>query len=128
HHRDGKRIIPVPQDAGKKERRQKMKTKAWFHAQIWWAVLVEGKKGLRSWEESAYIFLSENHETAFKQALMMGRRHENIRKEGHRLVATKLAEIITLDYYGANPSEFVLVSGGSQKATEYLSFDHIFDP
>src|SRR5208337_2546397 len=81
HHRDGKRIIPVPQDAGKKERRQKMKTKAWFHAQIWWAVLVEGKKGLRSWEESAYIFLSENHETAFKQALMMGRRHENIRKE-----------------------------------------------
>jgi len=105
-----------------------MKTKAWFHAQIWWAVLVEGKKGLRSWEESAYIFLSENHETAFKQALMMGRRHENIRKEGHRLVATKLAEIITLDYYGANPSEFVLVSGGSQKATEYLSFDHIFDP
>ncbi len=105
-----------------------MKIKEWFHAQIRWAVLKEGKKGLRSWEESAYIFLSENHETAFEQALVMGRRHENIRKEGRRLVSTKLAEIVSLDYYGANPSEFMLVSGGSQKATEYLPFDHIFDP
>jgi len=105
-----------------------MKTNGWFHAQIRWAVLVEGKKGLRSWEESAYIFLSENHETAFQQALIMGRRHENIRKEGGRLVSTKLAGIITLDHYGANPSEFMLVSGGSQRATEYLPFDHIFDP
>ena len=82
-----------------------MKTKVWFHAQIRWAVLEEGKKGLRSWEESAYIFLSENHETAFQQALDEGRRHENIRKEGRRLVATKLAEIVSLDWY-RNPSEF----------------------
>ena len=105
-----------------------MKTKVWFHAQIRWAVLVEGKKGLQSWEESAYMFLSENHETAFQQALAMGRHHENIRKEGRRLVATKLAEIVTLDYYGANPSEFMLVSGGAKKATVYLPFDHVFDP
>jgi hypothetical protein len=103
-----------------------MKTKVWFHAQIRWAVLVEGKKGLRSWEESAYIFLSENHETAFQQALDEGRRHEHICKEGPRLVATKLAEIVSLDWY-RNPSEF-LVSGGSQKATQYLPFGHTFDP
>jgi hypothetical protein len=105
-----------------------MKTKVWFHAQIRWAVLVAGKKGLRSWEESAYIFLSENHETAFQQALDEGRRHEHICTEGRRLVATKLAEIVSLDYYGSNPSEFMLVSGGSRKATEYLPFDHTFDP
>ena len=97
-----------------------MKTKVWFHAQIRWAVLEEGKRGLRSWEESAYIFLSENDETAFQQALVMGRRHESYRKEGRRLVATKLAEIVSLDCYGANPSEFMLVSGGHQKATEHL--------
>jgi hypothetical protein len=103
-----------------------MKTKVWFHAQIRWAVLVEGNKGLRSWEESAYIFLSEDHETAFRQALDEGRRHEHICKEGRRLVATKLAEIVSLDWY-RSPSEF-LVSGGSQKATEYLPFDHTFDP
>jgi hypothetical protein len=105
-----------------------MKTKVWFHAQIRWAVLEEGKRGLRSWEESAYIFLSENEETAFKQALAEGRRHERYRKEGPRLVATKLAEIVILDCYGANPSEFMLVSGGHQKATEHLAFDHSFDP
>ena len=105
-----------------------MKTEVWFHAQIRWAILVEGKEGLRTWKESGYIFLSDNHETAFKQALAMGRCHESIHKEGRRLVATKLAEIVSLDYYGANPSEFMLVSGGYQKATENLPFDHIFDP
>jgi hypothetical protein len=105
-----------------------MKTKVWFHAQIRWAVLEDSKRGLRNWEESAYIFRSEDEETAFQQALAMGRRHENIRKEGRRLVATKLAEVVYLDHYGANPSEFMLVSGGSQKAAEHLPFDHIFDP
>jgi len=104
-----------------------MKTKVWFHAQIRWAVLQEGKRGLRSWEESAYIFLSEDDATAFKQALAVGRRHESIYKEGRRLVQTKLAKIVTLDCLGANPSEF-LVSGGSQKAAEYLPFEHVFDP
>ena len=105
-----------------------MKAKVWFHAQIQWAVLEEGKRGLRSWEESAYIFLSEDHEKAFQQALDMGRRHESFRKEGRRLVATKLAKIVSLDCYGANPSKFLLISGDSRKATEYLLFDHIFDP
>jgi len=105
-----------------------MKAKVWFHAQIRWAVLEEGKRGLRGWEESAYIFLSEDHEKAFQQALDVGRRHESFRKERRRLVATKLAQIVSLDCYGANPSEFLLVSGGYQKATEYLPFDHVFDP
>ena len=95
-----------------------------YGGRCWW----KAKRGCGVGKKSAYIFLSENHERAFEQALVMGRRHENIRKEGRRLVSTKLAEIVSLDYYGANPSEFMLVSGGSQKATEYLPFDHIFDP
>jgi hypothetical protein len=104
-----------------------MKGKEWFHAQIRWAVLVEGKRGLRSWKESAYIFLSEDHETAFGQALDVGRHHEKFYKEGRNLVAVKLAQIVTLDRLGANYSE-ILVSGASEKATEYLPFDHTFDP
>ena len=128
HHRHGKRIIQVPENAGEKERRQKMKTKQWFHAQIRWAVLEEGKRGLRSWEESAYIFQSDNHEAAFEQALAMGRRHQNISKKGRRLVATKLVEIVSLDCCGPNPSEFPLSPRGSQKATECLPFDHVFHP
>ena len=50
-----------------------MKSKVWFQAQIRWAVLEEGKRGLRSWAESAYTFLSDNEETAFQQALVMSR-------------------------------------------------------
>ena len=103
-----------------------MKTKVWFHAKIRWAVLVEGKRGLRSWEESAYIFLSEDHEKAFQQALDEGRRHEHIRKEGRRLVATKLAEIVSLDWYGGTRAEFMLVSGGSQKAAAVFAFRSYF--
>ena len=70
--------------------------------------------------------MSEGHEKAFQQALDEGRRHEHIRKQGRRPVATKLAEIVSLDWY-KDPSEF-LVSGGSQKAGQCLPFDHIFDP
>jgi len=104
-----------------------MKAKKWFHAQIRWAVL-DDKHGLRSWEESAYIFQSDNHETAFEQAIAMGRHQEGIRKEGRRLIATRLAEIVSLDYWGTDPSEFPLGPRGSQKATEHLPFDHVFDP
>lgn len=105
-----------------------MKVKKWFHAQIRWAVLEESKRGLRSWEESAYIFLSEDLDTAFQQALAEGHRHENYRREGRRLLATKLAEIVSLDCYGTNPSEFPLGPGSTQKATECLPFDHTFAP
>jgi len=104
-----------------------MKAMKWFHAQIRWAVL-EDKRGLRSWEESAYIFQSENDEAAFQQALAMGRRHQNIRKEGSRLIAKRLAEIVSLDCCGAAPSEFPLSRESSQKATEFFPFDHDFDP
>lgn len=104
-----------------------MKAPKWFHAQIRWAVL-DDKRGLRSWEESAYIFQSENHETAFQQALAMGRHHQGISKEGRRLIVKKLAEIVSLDYCGMNPSEFPLSPGSSWKAAECLPYDHNFDP
>jgi len=62
-----------------------MNNKPWFHAQIRWAVLQEGKRGLLYWKESAYLFQSEDHQTAFQQALEMGRRYEQFTKEGRRL-------------------------------------------
>lgn len=104
-----------------------MKPQEWFHAQIRWAVL-EVKGGLRRWEESAYIFQSENHETAFQQALAMGYRQQNIRKEGRRLIATRLAGIVSLDCCGVNPSAFPLSPRSSRKATGHLPYDHDFDP
>lgn len=69
-----------------------MNNKPWFHAQIRWAVLQAGKRGLLYWKESAYLFQSDDHDMAFQQALEMGRRHEQFTKEGRRLIGTKLAE------------------------------------
>ncbi len=62
-----------------------------YGGRCWW----KANGGCGVGKKSAYIFLSENHERAFEQALVMGRRHENIRKEGRRLVSTKLAEIVS---------------------------------
>ena len=45
----------------------------------------------------------------------------------HRLIETRLAEIVTLDRLGPSPSEF-LIDAGSQKATEHLPFEHVFNP
>lgn len=101
--------------------------KAWFQAQIRWAVMEEGKRGLLRWQESAYIFLSDDHETAFQQALEVGRRGEHRHKEGRRLIETRLAEIVTLDILGANPSE-LLIDAGFRKATEHVPFEHVFNP
>jgi hypothetical protein len=99
----------------------------WFHAQIRWAVMEESKRGLVQWKEAAYIFQSENHETAFKKALEEGRRHEECSKPGRHRIAVKLAQIVSLDWLGLNPMD-ILISAGYEKPTERLPFDHVFDP
>ena len=35
--------------------------------------MAEGKQGLRAWKEAVHIFLSEVEQTAFQQALEIGR-------------------------------------------------------
>jgi len=105
-----------------------MKSMQWFHAQIRWAVLQEGKRGLLYWKESAYLFLRENHEKAFQQALETGRRHEQFTKQGRRLISTRLAEIVTLDRLGSSPPSELLFEARCEKATEYLPFEHVFKP
>lgn len=104
-----------------------MNNKPWFHAQIRWAVLQEGKRGLLYWKESAYLFQSADHDTAFQQALQMGRRHEQFTKEGRRLISTRLAEIVSLDRLGLSPSE-LLFDACCAKAREHLPFEHEFRP
>jgi hypothetical protein len=104
-----------------------MNNKSWFHAQIRWAVLQEGKRGLLYWKESAYLFQSKDHDTAFQQALEMGRRHEQFTRKGRRLISTKLAEIVSLDLLGPSPSEH-LFEACYEKATEHLPFEHVFKP
>ncbi len=104
-----------------------MNGKQWYYAQIRWAVMVEGKEGLRHWEEAVHIFLSENSETAFQRAIEIGHQAERSHDEGRQWVESRLAEIVRLDCVGSNPSEFQ-VGLGTSRATEHLPFEHMFDP
>jgi len=79
-----------------------MTGKQWYYAQLRWAVMVEGKEGLREWKEAVHIFLSEDEQTAFQQALEIGRLGEDIHTEGRREVETRLAEVVRLDCLGSD--------------------------
>jgi hypothetical protein len=104
-----------------------MTSKQWYYAQLRWAVMVEGKEGLREWKEAVHIFQSENQETAFQQALKIGRLGEDVHTEGRREVETRLAEVVRLDCLGSNQTQFE-VRLGLSKATDRLPFEYIFHP
>jgi KaiC/GvpD/RAD55 family RecA-like ATPase len=104
-----------------------MKPKEWYQAEIRWAVMVEGKQGLREWEDAVYFFVAEDEEAAFKQALEIGWRERDGREEGRRWVEKRLARIVSLQCLGSNQTEFS-VHLGYRKATESLRFEHEFDP
>jgi len=80
----------------------------WYRAEIQWAVMVEGKQGLRQWEESVYFFQSEDREAAFRKALEIGRRDRHLQdhQEGRLWVERRLARVISLDEQGPDPTEF----------------------
>jgi hypothetical protein len=61
-----------------------MNRQQWYYAHLRWAVMVEGKEGLRHWEEAVHIFLSEDHNTAFQRALAIGHQAERGHDEGRR--------------------------------------------
>jgi inorganic triphosphatase YgiF len=103
--------------------------KQWYRGDIQWAVMVEGKEGLRQWEESVYLFQSEDREAAFQKALEIGRRdrHLHCHEEDRRWVERRLARIAVLEELGVNPTE-IEVYLGTRRATERLPFEHEFNP
>lgn len=104
-----------------------MSRQQWYSAQLRWAVMVEGKEGLRQWQEAVHIFQSEDRDTAFQRALEIGHRAEHSHDEGRRWVESRLAQVVKLDCLGGDPTEFQVVLGSS-RATEHLPFEHMFDP
>jgi hypothetical protein len=103
-----------------------MKPGEWYRAEIRWAVMEEGR-GLRAWEDAVYFFLSEDQDSAFQHALEIGWRERDGREEGRRWVEKRLAEVLSLQCLGSNPTEFE-VQLGFRSATEHLPFEHQFDP
>jgi hypothetical protein len=104
-----------------------MKRNEWYRAHLRWAVMVDGKEGLRSWEESIYMFLSADHATAFQQALKIGRREESTHMEERHWVEKRFAEVVQLDGCGIDVKE-IAVHWGAQKPGNPLPFDHVFTP
>jgi hypothetical protein len=101
--------------------------KEWYRAHLRWAVMVDGKEGLRCWEESIYMFLSSDHTTAFQQALKIGRREESTHREERRWVEKRFAEVVQLDGCGIDAKE-ITVHWGTQKPDMSLPFSHVFSP
>lgn len=106
-----------------------MSERQWYQAEIQWAVMVEGKQGLREWEESVYLFQAADRDAAFQKALEIGRRDRHLHghDEGRLWVETRLARIVVLEELGANPTE-IEIYRGVRRATERLPFEHEFDP
>jgi hypothetical protein len=104
-----------------------MTSKQWYYAQLRWAVMVEGREGMREWKEAVHIFLSEDQETAFQQALELGRQGEYLYREGRRNIETRLAEVVRLDCLGPAQTKFEVMLGSS-KAKERLPFEYLFHP
>ena len=104
-----------------------MKQQEWFRAKIRWAVMVEGREGLRCWEESIHIFTSKNQGTAFQHALQIGRQHQGCHSEGRRWVEKRLGQVVTLDNLGKDLTDFE-ATWYAKKPTEHLPFEHVFDP
>jgi hypothetical protein len=99
----------------------------WYYAHLRWAVMVEGKRGLREWKDRVHIFLCDTREAAFQQALLIGRMEEDCHEEGRRLVEERLAEVVRLDCMGDHPTAF-RVDLGMKRAKQVLPFDHVFHP
>ena len=104
-----------------------MSKREWFRAKIRWGVMVEGKEGLRCWEESIHVFVSQDRDTAFQQALEIGRQRQTCHTEGRRWVEKRLAQVLTLDDLGTDLTEFE-ATWYTTKPTEILAFEHVFDP
>ena len=107
-----------------------MNPREWFQTRLRWAVMEEGH-GLTRWREAEHIFLSENRDAAFQEALRIGHAEECslIPNQGDDLplVDFRFAEVVYLQELGTGRTAFEVYIG-EKKADEQIAFDHVFDP
>lgn len=107
------------------------KPRQWFQARLRWAVLEE-ERGLDHWTEAEHIFLSEDRETAFQEALRIGFAGEYSLcpapdQEPAPSFECRFAEVEYLEELGTGRTSFE-VCLGEKPAREAIGFDHEFDP
>jgi hypothetical protein len=108
-----------------------MKPRQWFQTRLRWAVLEEGR-GLDHWREAEHIFLSEDREAAFQEALRIGYAGEYslspaLDQEPAPSFDCRFAEVEYLKELGMGRTSFE-VCIGNKPAREAIAFDHEFDP
>jgi hypothetical protein len=108
-----------------------MKPRQWFQARLRWAVLEEGR-GLDHWREAEHIFISEDRETAFQEALRIGYAGEyslipTADQKDAPTIDCRFAEVEYLEELGMGRTAFE-VNLGEKPACEAIGFDHQFDP
>lgn len=74
--------------------------KEWYIARLRWAEMAD-RDGLRCWQDGTYLLRAENSETAFQQALELGRRGQAGHDEEGQYVGLRFADVLTLDRLGA---------------------------
>jgi hypothetical protein len=108
-----------------------LKPRQWFQARLRWAVLEEGH-GLYRWREAEHIFLSEDRETAFQEALRIGYAGEYSLipapdQEDAPTIDCRFAEVEYLEELGMGRTAFEVYIG-EKPACEVIGFDHEFNP
>lgn len=93
---------------------------------------MEEGHGLTQWREAEHIFLSENRETAFQEALRLGYAEEcslipTEDDDRNPTIDFRFAEVVYLEELGMGRTAFEVYLG-ERPATERIDFDHVFDP
>jgi hypothetical protein len=106
-----------------------MKPRQWFQARLRWAVLEEGR-GLEHWRQAEHIFLSEDREAAFQEALRIGYAGEYSPAPDQKPAPSfdcRFAEVEYLEELGMGRTSFEVYLG-EEPAREAIGSDHEFDP
>lgn len=106
--------------------------KQWFQARLRWAVLEQGR-GLNHWREAEHFFISQDRETAFRQALGIGYAEQYSLipapddPSGGPAIDCRFAKVVYLEQLGIGRTAFEVYLG-EKEASEAIGFDHEFDP
>jgi len=101
------------------------KPRQWFQTRLRWAVLEEGR-GLDHWREAEHIFLSDDRDTAFQEALRIGHAEEHSlvptqEQKGVPAIDCRFAEVVYLEELGMGRTAFEVYLG-DKKATERIGY------
>ena len=108
-----------------------MKPRQWFQARLRWAVLEKGR-GLDHWREAEHIYLSEDRQAAFQEALRIGYAGEYSLspapdQEQGPSFDCRFAEVEYLEELGMGRTAFEVYLG-EKPADTAIGFEHEFDP